>query len=83
MTGEHQNAIKIAIVETELKGLREQQKAHADEMREGMKEIRGDVAELMAIMNKGRGAFAASVAVAAAIGGFVVLLCKALIAFFR
>lgn len=80
---EQENAIKIAVVETELKGLREQQKSHADEMREGMKEIRSDVAELMAIMNRGRGAFAASMAVAATIGGFIVLLCKGLIAFFR
>jgi hypothetical protein len=72
MTGEQQNAIRIAVIEEQISGLRQQQKAHneaAQRRFDGM-EIKLD--ELTAIMNRGKGAFAASMALAAGIGAILI-----------
>jgi len=48
--------IKIAVLEEQLKGLRSQQKAHSDEMRHAISDLRSDMQDVLAMMNKGRGA---------------------------
>lgn len=49
--------IKIAILEEQIKGLREQHKAHAVETKKSIDEISGMMNELVALINKGKGAY--------------------------
>lgn len=60
--------IKVAVLETELKGLREQQKAHATETQKALQSLSADIRDLMQVMNRGRGAFAFGLFLASAIG---------------
>lgn len=68
---EHENAIKIAVVEEQVRGLREQQKAHHAETKGDLVSLQQAVYELTAVMNRGKGAYAASLAIAGAIGAFI------------
>lgn len=61
---------RIAVVEEQIKGLREQQKAHATETKYMFASLSADVKELTAIMNRGRGAFAFAMLVSGAMGAF-------------
>jgi len=70
-----ENAIKIAVLEEQFRGLREQQKAHSDasikrfdEMMASQAAQTASLVKLEAIMNRGKGAFAASMMFAGAIG---------------
>jgi hypothetical protein len=72
LASEQQNALKIAVIEEQIVGLREQQRAHnaATQIRFDSMEKKLD--ELTAIMNRGKGAYAASMALAAAIGAILI-----------
>jgi methyl-accepting chemotaxis protein len=48
---------RLAVVEEQIKGLREQQKAHATETKYMFANLSAEIKELTEIMNKGRGAF--------------------------
>ena len=65
------NAIKIAVLQEQISGLREQQRAHNDTAQHRFNGIEDKIDELTAIMNRGRGAYAASMALAAGIGGLL------------
>jgi hypothetical protein len=62
------NAIKIAVVQEQILGLREQQKMHNESTQKRFNNIETKIDELTAVLNRGRGAYAASMALAAAIG---------------
>ena len=53
-------------------GLREQQRAHNDTAQHRFNSIEEKLDELTAIMNRGRGAYAASMMLAAGIGGVLI-----------
>lgn len=55
---EQENAIKIAVVQEQIIGLREQQKAHSDATSRRFDSIDEKLETLMATLNKGKGAYA-------------------------
>lgn len=71
---EHQNALKIAVIEEQINGLREQQRAHNASTQKRFDGMEQKIDELSAVMNRGRGAYAASMALAAAIGAVLIEL---------
>lgn len=71
-TNELQNALKIAVIEEQIFGLREQQRAHNETTQRRLDSVEKKLDELTAIMNRGRGAFAASMALAAGIGAVMI-----------
>lgn len=74
MSTDQSNTIKIAVLETEMKGLREQQKSHAEETKVAIANVAKDVKDVMAIMNRGKGAYTASLVIAGGIGAFMLKL---------
>jgi len=69
---EQQNALKIAVIEEQIVGLREQQRMHNAATQKRFDGMEKKLDELTAIMNRGRGAYAASMALAAAIGAILI-----------
>lgn len=65
---ETDNAVKIAVVQEQIHGLREQARQHAATTKEQFDKLDSKVDELLAVMNRGRGAYAASLAIAGTIG---------------
>ncbi len=63
--------VRIAVLESELRGLREQQREHAKETKDSIANLTRKVEELTEIMNKGKGAFSFAMLVAALIGSFI------------
>ena len=68
---ENDNAVKIAVLEEQIKGVREQQRAHNDSTQKRFDELNVKLDELTAIMNRGKGAYTASLVLAGAIGATI------------
>ena len=79
MTESESNDVKIAVIKTQLDGLREQQKAHARETKESIEKLSGDVGALVAVMNKGKGAFGFAMVLAGSLGAGSVALVQFLL----
>lgn len=60
--------IRTVRLEEQINGLREQQKAHALETKEALRDIGSEIKELLATINKGKGAYIGLTVFAAAIG---------------
>lgn len=77
---EKANSVKIAVLESKIEGLREQQKAHAIETKLAIAELSKDVRDLVAVMNRGRGAFGFAMILSGSLGAsaaaFVQMLFK-------
>ena len=71
MKEETDNSVRIAVVEEQIRGLREQAASHNTSTINRLNHIESKVDDLMAIMNRGKGAFAVSVALAGTIGAAV------------
>lgn len=82
MNEERENAIKIAVLQEQIQGLRAQATAHAATTKEQFDKLDGKVDakfgamgkkvdELLAVMNRGKGAYAASLAMSGVIGAAV------------
>ena len=69
---EHANAIKIAVVEEQIKGIREQQAAHAKDTRERFDVVGNKLDELLTALNKGRGAYAVLFLLSGIIGALII-----------
>jgi hypothetical protein len=69
---EQQNALKIAVLEEQMIGLREQQRAYNQSTQKRFDGMERKLDELTAIMNRGKGAYAASMALAAGIGAILI-----------
>lgn len=69
---EHQNALRIAVIDEQIHGLREQQRMHNEATQKRFDGMERKIDELTAIMNRGKGAYAASMALAAAIGAVII-----------
>lgn len=66
------NETRIAVLESELKGLREQHKYHAESTNKKIDGLAEKVDGLCTVMNRGKGAFAVSMAIATLVGGTVI-----------
>jgi hypothetical protein len=80
---EQDNAVKIAVLETKIEGLREQSVAHYKTNQERFDRVDMKIDELVAVMNRGKGAYTASMIIAGAIGAFALKLLGALSSTFR
>ena len=69
---EQQNALKIAVIEEQIAALREQQRAYNANAQKRFDTMEKKLDDLTAIMNRGKGAYAASMALAAAIGAILI-----------
>ena len=69
---EGNNAVKIAVLDEQIKGLREQASAHNSSTISRLNHIEEKLDDLTAIMNRGKGAYAASLAIAGSIGAAVI-----------
>ena len=65
---EQRNAIKIAVIEEQVMGLREQQRGLYENTQKRFDHMEVKLDELTAVMNRGRGAYAASLMLAGAVG---------------
>lgn len=74
MTSELENTVKIAVVEEQIRGIREQQAAHAKDTRERFDDLESKIDELLAMLNKGRGAYAVLFLLSGAIGAVLIKL---------
>jgi len=84
------NAIKIAVVEEQIRGVREQQANHAKDTRERfdltnnkIDNMDGKIDQLMASLNKGRGAYAMLVMMSGLVGAVIIKLVGAVIQWMR
>ncbi len=80
---ELQNALKIAVIEEQILGLREQQRAHNATTQKRFDGMEKKIDDLTAIMNRGRGAYAASMALAAGIGAMLIEMINLASSFFH
>lgn len=69
---EQRNALKIAVLEEQIIGLREQQRVHYAATQKRFDGMEKKLDELTAIMNRGKGAYAASMVLAAGIGAILI-----------
>lgn len=83
LEAEHQNALKIAVIEEQIVGLREQQRLHNASTQKRFDGMERKLDELTAIMNRGKGAYAASMALAAAIGAILIQAANIVSSFFH
>lgn len=62
---------RLVKVEVQLEGLREQQKAHAQDTRSRFEDVDSKLDTVIETLNKGKGAFAFALITAGTIGGLV------------
>lgn len=72
MANEQQNAIDIAVLKEQIGGLREQSRVHNEVTQKRFNGLEVKIDELTAIMNRGKGAYAASMGLAAALGAALI-----------
>lgn len=65
------NNVKIAVLEEQVRGVREQNKAQFQSIQDMLTKLFSEMDELKEAMNKGKGVFAASLTFAGVIGGAV------------
>jgi hypothetical protein len=80
---EHENSIRIAVIEEQISGLREQQRAHNQTSQRRFDHMEAKIDELVAVMNRGRGAYAASLLLAGILGGCLLKVADILARFFQ
>lgn len=71
---ERGHSIRIAVLEEQIKGIREQQRSHNAVTQRRFDEIERKMDDFLAVINRGRGAYAASLVLAGLIGGFILKL---------
>lgn len=74
MAGITDDTVRIAVVEEQVRGMREQQRSHMALNQQRFDDIDRKMDELIATMNRGRGAYAASLMLAGVIGGTLLKL---------
>lgn len=80
---EQENRLRIAVLQEQMGGLREQQRAHYDTTQRRFNALEDKIDELTAVLNRGRGAYAASMALAAGIGAFLVAVLELVTSYFH
>ncbi len=79
---EQQNALRIAVIEEQISGLREQQRAHNSSTQSRFDRVEQKLDELTAVINRGKGAYTASLVLAGLIGGFLLKIIGAMAGYF-
>lgn len=74
MQAHHRYGVRIAVLEEQIKGIREQQRLHNATTQQRFDALEEKLDELTALMNRGRGAYAASLMLAGAIGAALLKL---------
>ncbi len=77
----HPHAVRIAVIEEQMLGLREQSRAHNESTQRRLERLEKKLDELTAIMNRGRGAYAASMVFAAGIGAVIMKVIGSIVSF--
>ena len=72
MADDMANTVKIAVLEEQMKGIREQQAAHAKDTRERFDHMESKLDELLTMMNKGKGAYAVLFLLSGMIGAAII-----------
>lgn len=73
---ETQNAIDIARLQERMDGIREQQRVHNETTQKRFNDIQEQLTEVLAAMNRGRGAYTASLLLAGALGSALLAAIK-------
>ncbi len=79
---EQRNAIKIAVIEEQVVGLRTQQRMQYESTQKRFDHMDMKIDELTAVMNRGRGAYAASLMFAGTLGAALLKMVSLLIGYF-
>ena len=79
MADEQGNAIKIAVLEEQTRGLLAQSTTYNIAAQKRFDHLEAKVDELIAVMNRGKGAYAASMALAAGLGAAVLVIIDAVL----
>lgn len=61
--------VRLAVLEEQIRGIREQQKAHAEKTEKAIDRMATEMAQLLEIVNKGKGAYLGVTVFAAVVGG--------------
>lgn len=69
---EQEHAVRIAVLEEQIRGVREQQRSHNEVTQRRFDGLDSKVDQLIAIMNRGKGAYAVSLALAGIIGAVII-----------
>ena len=69
---EHEHSVKIAVLEEQMKGIREQLKAHNESTQKRFDVMGEKLDELLTASNKGKGAYAVLFVLSGAIGAAVI-----------
>jgi hypothetical protein len=80
---ERSNALRIAVIDEQIKGLREQQRAHNESAQRRFDRMEIKLDQLAAGINRGRGAYVAAITVAAAFGTMLIEALRALLPIFH
>jgi len=78
-----ENTVKIAVLEEQIKGIREQQAVHAKDTRERFDAMGDKLDELLAMMNKGKGAYAVLFLISGALGAAFIKIAGLVMAWMR
>lgn len=71
-----ESAVEIAVLKEQILGIREQQKAHAENTDKLFAKLFEEIDELKAAMNRGKGVLAASLSIAGILGAGLMALVK-------
>lgn len=74
MAEEQEHGIRIAVIEEKIGALREQQRAHNAATQARFDRMERKLDDLTAVINRGKGAYAASLVLAGLVGGFLLKL---------
>jgi len=83
MAEEQVHAVKIAVLEEQIKGIREQATVHARDTRERFDHMENKLDELLTMMNKGKGAYAVLFLLSGMIGAAIIKVGSLVIAWMR
>ena len=71
---EESTEVKLAVLTEQVKGIREQQKAHAETTQSMFTKLFEGLDSLKADMNRGKGVFAAALTISGVVGGIITLI---------
>ena len=80
---EQENRLHIAVLQEQISGLREQQRAHQQLIQSRFDQLDAKVNDLVAIMNRGKGAYAASMALVTGIGAVLIEIINLTFSYFH
>lgn len=80
---EQQNALKIAVIEEQMNSLREQHRTYSLSFQNRFDRMEKKLDELAAVIDRGKGAYAASLVLAGLIGGVAIKMMSLFVGYFQ